>query len=212
MDKQYYENKSVNYGISHTRRRKILELIDRNGLRVLDVACASGYLGGKIKGAGNYVVGFEISEVAAQKARQVLDAVFVGDVQHDWPAELRNGGYDLIIMAEILEHVFDPIIVLRQAHEALKNSGSIIITTPNFLAWKNRIKFLFGEFAYTDQGIFDFGHIRWFTWGYLKTVLTESGFKIVRQNHIIYPGKLTRLLSWWPSLFASQFIIKANKI
>jgi 2-polyprenyl-3-methyl-5-hydroxy-6-metoxy-1,4-benzoquinol methylase len=212
MDKRYYENKSVNYGMGHTRRRKILELIDGSGLRVLDVACASGYLGERVKKAGNYVEGLEISEAAVQKAQQVLDAVFVGDVQHAWPTELRNGGYDLIIMAEILEHVFDPLVVLRQAHEALRNGGSIIITTPNFLAWKNRIKFLFGKFAYTDQGIFDFGHIRWFTWRYLKTVLDESGFKIIRQNHIIYPGKLTWLLSWWPSLFASQFIIKANKI
>lgn len=212
MNKQYYESKSVNYGIGHTRRRKILELIDRNGLRVLDVACASGYLGERIKKAGNYVAGLEISEAAAQKARQVLDAVFVGDIQDDWPAELRSGGYDLIVMAEILEHVFDPAAVLRRAHEALKDSGSIIITTPNFLAWKNRAKFLFGKFAYTDQGIFDFGHIRWFTWKNLKILLAESGLKLIHQNHIIYPGKLTRLLSWWPSLFANQFIIKANKI
>jgi len=212
LNKQYYESKSVNYGISHTRRRKILELIDRNGLRVLDVACASGYLGERIKSAGNYVAGLEISEAAAQKARQVLDAVFVGDIQDDWPAELRNGKYDLVIMAEILDHIFDPIAVVRRARETLRNSGSIIITVSNFLIWKNRIKFLFGKFAYTDQGAFDFGHIRWFTWRYLKTVLAEGGFKITRQNHIIYPGKLTRLLSWWPSLFASQFIVKANKI
>ena len=64
MNKQYYESKSVNYGISHTRRRKILELVNRNGLRVLDVACASGYLGERVKGAGNYVAGLEISEAA----------------------------------------------------------------------------------------------------------------------------------------------------
>ena len=212
LNKQYYENKSINYGISHTRRRKILELIGGSDMHVLDVACASGYLGERIKRAGNHVAGLEISEVAAQKARQVLDAVFVGDIQDDWPVELPSEGYDLIVMAEILEHVFDPVAVLTRAHKALKDSGSVIITIPNFLTWENRVKFLFGKFAYTDQGIFDFGHIRWFTWEYLRAVITESGFKIIRQNHIIYPGKLTRLLSWWPSLFASRFIIKADKI
>ncbi len=51
------------------------------------------------------------------------------------------------------------------------------------------------------------GHTR------LKRVLflAESGFKTVKENHIIFPGKLTKLLKFWPGLFAFQFILKTNK-
>ena len=71
---------------------------------------------------------------------------------------------------------------------------------------------MFGKFEYTDQGLMDFGHIRFFTYKYLNKVLKDSGFKIEKEKHIIFPGKLTKLLKLWPSLFATQFIIKARKI
>lgn len=210
----YYNYKSVHYGIGHTRLRRILGLA-KNSLKgkVLDVGCARGYLGRRIKEiGGNYVAGIEISEGAAHQARAVLDDVYVFDIQKHWLAEVKEQKFDLIILSEVLEHVFDPVFVLKNAHDMLSPDGEIIITTPNFMVWTNRIKFLFGNFKYQEQGMFDFGHIRWFTYRYLQDVLQESGFKVIQENHIIFPGKLTKFLKFWPSLFAFQFILKARKI
>lgn len=206
----HYNSKSLNYGIAHTRLKRLMELVGNiSGKRILDVGCARGYVGARIKNAGNYVVGIEISKPAAEEAKKVLDEVYICDIEKDCPA-LNN--FDLAILPEILEHVFDPVEVLKKVSSSLGEGGEIIITTPNILLWTNRAKMLLGRFEYTDQGLMDFSHIRFFTYKYLKKTLKEGGFKITKENHIIFPGKFTRLLKYWPSLFATQFIVKARKI
>lgn len=212
LAQQAYESKSATYGISHTRRDRILSLIQDSGLRVLDVACSRGYLGKLIKDRGNYVAGVDVSQTAADIARGVLNEVYVFDIQGNWPNELTNGSYDLVVLAAIIEHVFDPVLLLKKTATALKPAGKVILTTPNFFSWRNRLKFLFGRFHYTEQGDFDFGHIRWFDYGYFREVLAESGFKITKEAHYFFPGKLTRVLKYWPSLFATHFVVEAIKV
>ncbi len=161
---------------------------------------------------GNQVTGVEISELAASEARKILDKVYVFNIEKSWPEEITREKFDLVILSEILEHVFDPIEVLKEVKKVLKSDGRIVITTPNFLTWTNRIRFLFGDLRYTEQGMFDFGHIRWFTYRYLKEVLESAGLRIGRENHIVFPGKLTKILRHYPSLFAWQFILEAKNI
>lgn len=207
----YYQDKSVNYGIAHTRLKRLMSLVGNiSGKKVLDVGCARGYVGARIKAMGNFVAGIEISEPAAREARKVLDDVKICDIEKDYPKFQIK--FDLAILPEILEHVFDPVEVLKKISSLLDDKGEIVITTPNILLWTNRAKILFGRFEYTDQGLMDFGHIRFFTYKFLKKALKDGGFQIIKENHIIFPGKLTKFLKRWPSLFATQFIIKAKKI
>ena len=213
MRKSHYENKSLNYGVSHTRLKRVLSLLDSQpNQRVLEIGCAAGRLGREFKKLGHYVAGIEISESAAQEAKKNLDEVYIFDIEDNWPAEISREKFDLIVLPEVLEHVFDPVYVLKKSSAILKPDGKIIITTPNFLAWTNRIRFLFGFFKYEKEGMFDFGHIRWFTYPYLKQVLAEAGFTTITEKHIVFPGKLTRILKFWPGLFARQFIVKAKKL
>lgn len=210
MNKDYYNEKSINYGIAHTRLKRIMELVGKeSGRRVLDIGCARGYVGSRIKSLNNYVLGIDISEMAIKEASNVLDKAIAFNLEEKWPD--LGDVFDLAILPEIVEHVFDPVRVLKKVSHNLNPDGCVIITTPNILLWTNRIKFLFGNFKYTDQGLMDFGHIRFFTYEYLKSVLEDSGFKIVEEKHIIFPGKLTKILKLWPSMFATQFIVKAKK-
>ncbi|MEK7515156.1 MAG: class I SAM-dependent methyltransferase [Patescibacteria group bacterium] len=207
-----YEEKSVTYGISTTRRNNIMKLVGGPHLRVIDIACSRGYLGKLIKERGNYVAGVDVSHAAVEYAKQVLDDAYELDIQGDWPEHLANQSFDLAVAAAVIEHVFDPVAFLKSVASTLRPAGHIIVTTPNFFSWRNRLTFLFGRFKYTEQGDFDFGHIRWFDYRYLREVLKESGFSIVRENHYYFPGKLTRILKWWPSLFATHFIVEAEKV
>lgn len=198
--------------MGHTRRDRILALAQGTGLRILDVGCARGVLGNTLRKRGNWVGGIELSREAAAIAGTQLDAVWSFDIQQEWPAELQRGDIDIVIISEVVEHVFDPVFVLKRVRAALKESGTVVLTTPNFMTWTNRLRFLVGAFQYQEQGMFDFGHIRWFTYRYLHEVLAQAGFRITAERHILFPGKLAWLVRRWPSLFAFQFVVQAKPL
>jgi SAM-dependent methyltransferase len=189
----------------------VLELVGGPGLRVLDVACGPGHIGAQIRQRGNHVVGVEISEAAAAEARRVLDAAHAFDIEGDWPEALRAEPFDVIVLGEVLEHVFDPVALLKEARRALTPRGRIVVTTPNFLVWIARLQVFFGRFRYQRYGLFDFGHIRWFTYDYLRQVLTEAGFDIDTEWHVAHPKQLQPLMKTWPSLFALNFVVAASQ-
>jgi SAM-dependent methyltransferase len=155
-------------------------------------------------------VGCEISEAAGREARNVLDEVHVFDIEADWPEPLRRTPFDVVVLGEILEHVFDPVVVLSHARSVLAPGGRIVITTPNFLVWIARLQVLFGRFRYQEYGLFDFGHIRFFTYAYLKQVLDRAGFVLDEERHMLHPATLPTVFFRWPSLFALHFVVSAH--
>jgi hypothetical protein len=86
----------------------------------------------------------------------------------------------------------------------------VVITAPNFLVWIARLQVLFGRFRYQPSGLFDFGHIRFFTYRYLKEVLDGAGFSLEAEHHILHPARLEPMMSRWPSLFALHFVVSAR--
>jgi hypothetical protein len=63
----------------------------------------------------------------------------------------------------VLEHLKDPVAVLRRAIRFLSDGGQVMIAVPNVLERRNRIQLLMGNFEYEDAGIMDRTHLR-FTW------------------------------------------------
>ena len=59
---------------------------------------------------------------------------------------IENNSVDLILMCEVIEHLYNPDLVLEECYRILKKNGKLIITTPNLTSWFNRILFLFGYF------------------------------------------------------------------
>ncbi len=198
------------YSASGRRSERLLSLVGGPALRVLDVACGPGHLGALIRAAGNHVTGVEISDAAAQEARRVLDDVLVFDIEGRWPDHLASASFDVVVLGEVLEHVFDPVSVLKEVRRALVPGGRIVITTPNFLVWIARLQVLFGRFRYQRYGIFDFGHIRFFTYSYLKQVLADADFTLQSEHHLVHPARFEGVLKRWPSLFAINFVVDAR--
>lgn len=209
--KAHYDAKSAAYTSGSTRSGRILELVGGPGRRVLDVACGPGHIGALIREKGNYVAGVEVSEAASAEAATKLDAVHTFDIEGPWPSHLMDQSFDVVVLGEVLEHVFDPVVVLKNAHRVLSPKGRVVITTPNFLVWIARLQVLFGRFRYQRYGLFDFGHIRWFTYDYLQQVVSEAGFVIDAEWHVPHPKRLAPLAKAWPSVFALNFVVAASK-
>lgn len=210
MDRYNFYNQRKSYGMGGVRKEHILSLIPDSTGTALDIGCGNGELAEALRAKGHRVTGIDVSEKAIEEAKKFLDDSFCFDIEKEkWPEELMNKKFDLIIASEVVEHLFDPTSFLKKIKQLASPSGEVIITTPNILFWKNRLKTLFGKFQYENEGLMDHGHIRFFTIETIKSVFRKSGFNVVRERHF-YPNLYKRGLNFlgkiFPGLFAYQMI------
>lgn len=160
-------------GTSHAM---LVEMVGANK-RVLDVGCDTGYLGEALVAMGNRASGFEINEVTAAEARTKLERVEVGDLENIDLVEIFGpGSFDVVVFGDVLEHLRQPLPVLRQARHLLADGGSVLISTPNIAHGDIRLALLKGRFNYTKTGILDETHTRFFTRDSLVEFLHDAGF------------------------------------
>ncbi|GFO68498.1 hypothetical protein GMLC_20770 [Geomonas limicola] len=145
------------------RRPEVQRLVSRRARRVLDIGCAQGRVGSGIRERqGAEVWGVEADPNAAALAARVLDRVIPLPVEAAL-AELPNGYFDSIILADVLEHLADPAAVLAGLVGKLTAHGELVVSLPNVAHWSVLEGLLNGEWDYQDAGILDRTHLRFFT-------------------------------------------------
>jgi len=154
------------------------------GKRVLDVGCGRGRLGAELKRRGNTVHGIEMDPDAAAVAATRLDLVHRGDATDfaRLPPEIRSGGYDAIVLADVLEHIPDSLGFLRKVCELLRPEGRAIVSLPNVAVWPVRLSLALGDFTYADSGILDRTHLRFFTRATANRLLADAGLRVVASD------------------------------
>lgn len=158
---------------SHTL---MVELVGSNK-KVLDVGCANGYLAKVLGERGCSVSGVEYDAAAAEEARPHLEQLVVGDLETlDLTAELGTGRFDVVVFGDVLEHLRDPLPVLKQARDLLAPGGYVVISIPNVAHGSVRLSLLQGRFDYGPLGLLDETHIRFFTRDNLRALLRDAGF------------------------------------
>ena len=179
----YYEFDDINHtvvAIMAELRRK------RPGTpTVLDVGCGRGQLGGAIRGLGYRVTGIERSPEAAARAGDRLDEVLRIDLADPAAAEVAIAGrrFDIVLFADVLEHLPDPLAVLRFYRRFLAPGGRVVISLPNVASWDRRLALLFGRFDYADAGIMDRTHLRFFTFRTAGILVREAGMTVLSTGH-----------------------------
>lgn len=111
-------------------KKKKQQIIPWHGQgRLLDFGCGGGSFLAKMYKRGWHVLGMDASAAAVYRVRTELGLpAKLGSLPH---AELEPESFDVITMWESLEHVHDPVEVLRQAHQLLVPGGKIFISVPN---------------------------------------------------------------------------------
>ena len=157
---------------------------NRTGLDVLDVGCGYATTSQEIRKLGNRVCGVESNDDAAHVARGRLSTVIEADLQ-DFsavPATVGSRKFDVIIFADVLEHLAWPIGVLREYLNLLKDEGSVIVSLPNVGLWSVRFALLFGSFRYEDSGVLDRTHLRFFTQRNAMEMLDAAGLQPIART------------------------------
>jgi methionine biosynthesis protein MetW len=187
--------------------------------KVLDVGCGTGRLGEKLRLEKKcYVVGVEADDQAASLAKQRLDDVIVVDIETLNAFPYPEKYFDVIIFADVLEHLRFPMKALTFFGKYLKDDGNAIASIPNIANWTVRLKLLFGKWDYKEHGLLDKTHIKFFTLNTAKKLIEDSGFKIVSLKCTSGWGWLDWKVPFknpanmWKSLLACNFIVKAVKL
>jgi O-antigen biosynthesis protein len=169
-------------------RPEVQRLVNRRSQRILDVGCAAGKVGAGLKARQNAEVwGIECNAQAAAEAGKHLDRVIQTPVEQAL-AQLPQGYFDSIILADVLEHLTDPAAVLAGLAEKLTSNGELIVSLPNVAHWSVLQGLLEGSWEYQDAGILDRTHLRFFTRKSALDLFTAAGFSAASVTPIALSG------------------------
>ena len=130
---------------------------------VLDVGCAGGDTARALTARGCRVSGID-RDPAAEAARDTLDELVIADLDRTPLTDhFKTESFDAIVFGDVLEHLVDPAAVLRDARTLLRPDGRIVVSIPNVAHGAIRLALLRGRWDYTDKGLLDRTHLRFFT-------------------------------------------------
>lgn len=183
MNKELYVNKEAAY-FDHIRI-ELLDLIpkkNRNG-EMLEIGAAGGstLLFAKQHGYARKIYGIELVELqsSSQKSKE-FENFIIGDIQ-SMELDFEENKFDVILCADVLEHLVDPYSVVKKLSKYLKEDGIFISAIPNIRHWRVLYDIVFnGDFRYVKEGILDKTHLRFFGRKNIIELFEENNFTVLQ--------------------------------
>ena len=196
--------------------------------RILDLGCSDGRFGELLRLEGHSVTGVDSQKLEGVGDR--LDAFVEADLNTGLPPEV-GGDFDVVVAADVFEHLVDPGALLRQLGDVLAPRGVVMTSIPNIAHWYPRLRVASGHFDYERRGIFDAGHLRFFTRNSFERLAKGSGMRVRRCSSTGLPLEVTARggpapsrvlvalsgvdrmgLSIAPGLFSYQFLFELEPV
>jgi SAM-dependent methyltransferase len=222
-DPQYHDNKRV----------EIASFVNEPPGLVLDIGCGGGATGRLIKQKfpGTRVVGIERNPNAAEHAREFLDQIICENIDTvQLGAHLGNARFDLVLLLDVLEHLYDPWRSLLHIRDWLVPGARVLASVPNIRNLVTLDDLASGQWNYDENGVLDITHVRFFTKVSVKQLFEETGYTVFALEPLLQrelidrrvvlrgPGRLTtrsvsikfRDLEDLEDLYAFQYVIDAR--
>jgi SAM-dependent methyltransferase len=163
------------------------------GARVLDVGCSTGNFGAALEQLKNCtVVGVDLNADDIAEAATRITTALVLDITAKGVVEAL-GKFDVVLFADVIEHIPDPRAALRAVHGFLRPGGFIVYSIPHMGHASIRFDMLAGRFPYTELGLLDKTHLHFYDRPEVHDVFASSGFRIVDESPTLvgYPDEWT---------------------
>ena len=157
-------------------RQDMLKFIDIRANRILEIGC----------GEGNFATNFtdveywgvepvtQHAKSAEKKGFKILNGLY-----EDVEDKIPNAYFDLIVCNDVIEHMIDPRLFLKNIRNKLAPLGKMIVSIPNlrnaYTLYNLLIK---GDFKYEKAGVLDYTHLHLFTKKSFINMASECDWKI----------------------------------
>lgn len=148
----------------------------KHGMTVLEFGCSYGRMTRYMKealGCDVYIVEYD-SEAYENAIKYAKDGI-CGDIQkYEWVTKFKDIKFDAIIFADVLEHLTEPVKVLKSAGNMLTENGKVIISVPNITHNDIILKSYMERIDYTSVGLLDDTHVHFWGLENLETFAKDS--------------------------------------
>src|SRR5579871_12021 len=189
----------VHYPIKHSQASShyyARQMVGSNQT-VLDIGAGEGFFAQELVADGNRVSGIDNRQLSSEDSP--FEQYFTADLEDGIAPvirQLENKRFDRVLLLDVLEHLRNPDQILRQSHEVLKRDGFLIVSVPNIANIYIRLTLLLGRFEYSERGLLDKTHLRFFTRRTARRLLESNGYSILEEQETVIPLEL--VLGWSP--------------
>lgn len=204
------KNKRHNYEYdvdveSNTAPANVVRMVGHNK-SVLEIGCGPGSITKILAEQSSCkVIGLELDPDAIEKVTPYCVKVMQADLNSsEWPRLLDNTDkFDVVVAADVLEHLYDPWASLQRMVPLIKPDGHIVISLPH-VGHAAVMSCLFnGDFEYRNWGLLDRTHIRFFCLKNIEDLFAQANLKIIEVAYVTKPPEETEFAATWGKLSSS---------
>lgn len=187
---------------SRTAPAAVVRMVGKDK-RVLEIGAGPGSIARVLKEySGCSITAIEIDEEAIEKLSPFCEHVYRYDLNDNaWVSHLSKGGkFDVVVAADVLEHLFDPWATLNAVKSILDSDGEVVVSLPHIGHSAVIACLLQEDLQFQDWGLLDKTHIRFFGIENMQRLFDDAGFKIIEAEFIVLPPEQTELAHQWRNL------------
>ena len=161
--------------------QQLFDLIPDALQSIIEIGSGSGVLAKAIKhrSPATHYIGIELDPEYSKLSSRYCDLVLTDNIETP-SEELRNyiQTTSAIVFSDVLEHLYNPWQTLKFLRSQISNECAIYVSIPNIQHWSIIFGLISGNFNYTDSGLLDRTHIRFFTKNTIISMFNDCGFEV----------------------------------
>lgn len=196
----------------HTAAEKVVRMVGTDK-RVLELGAGPGSITRLLKSNQCRVTALELDPKAIEIVAKYCDSVHPCDLNDPrWPEVLGDAAvFEVVVAGDVLEHLYDPWLVLKTMRPLLTEDGYVVISLPHIGHNAIIACLMAGDFRYQPWGLLDKTHIRFFAIANMQQLFNDAGFKIIEVDYVIKTPEQTEFAQRWRQLSeATQQALAGN--